>query len=463
MTTGNLTMGPLFYGSGVTSGVKYYQKFWGGADRGYTLRRYRPVKEYYTDSAGKQRYTIRRVDAYPGPVPDTPHAYHMQCQEYESSPGTYRYWTSGPSGGHWVYSPWSPLQAGVGFQHSHVIWDSNDDIALVNKLRARMLGSDFDPGIFMAEFPKACKLITGAATRLVSAYSRARSGRFVSAVRVLLDGSDDLKGVLRATRRQQRAFELEAVRQAKRMGLRPSSPLIDGDVKIPAKRLDKLRQKHARLVQEQREAEATSPLQLRLSRFWLELQYGWRPLVQDLQGGVEAAAHALETPRKRRYTASKRKVSSAAWCRLSGGGVYLYPQKQNIFARKRITAYVTEADVPTMGQMVDLTTIAWEVTPFSFLSDWVVPFGAFLSARAFAARTTGTFIYSTKYVVEGSDFLSSSDNMQHSELSHFKDVIFDRTVSSTLDVKLPVRKSFDQTFSKAHVANAIALLRSLKS
>lgn len=466
MTTGSYTMGPLYYGSGVTSGAKYFQKFWNGADRGYSLQRYRTVKEYYTDSSGKRRYTIHRVDAYPGPVPDTPHVYSVYVQDYDLSPGTYRYWTSDSSGGHWVYSPWSPRQAGIGFQYQNQVWDANDEAILVNKLRASMTGSDFDPGVFIAEFPKAIKLVTGAATRLVSAYNRARSGRFVSAVKVLLDGQN-IKGLeLHRARSQQKAFEMHALREARRLGLGPGQPVVDGDVKVTAARLAKLRRKYGDRLGDD-SSDNTTPMSLRLSRFWLEKQYGWDPLVKDLQGGVQAAAHALEVPFKRRYSATRAKSqkewSMSCWCRIAGGGVVLLPRTFTGGVRKRIVAYVTETDVPSMAQMVDLSTVAWEVTPFSFLADWVVPFGNYLSARAFAARSTGTFVHSLKYWVDGKDFISPSENMQHSPVSRFKNIGFVRTVTTSISVPLPVRKPLDKIFTKTHAANAIALLRSLRN
>lgn len=461
MTTGNVTMGPLLYGSGVTSGSRYYQNFWSGTDRGYSLKRYRPVKEYYTDSAGKRRYTITRIDTYQGLPPDTPHAFSRFVQSYDLSPGTYRYLSSGK----WVYSPWSPRQAGLGFQYQNMVWNSNDDIALVNKLRSRMLGSDFDPGVFIAEFPKAAKLVVTTATRLVSAYSKARSGRFVAAARLLFPGGSADRLIKADMRKTQRRFELQALAQAKQSKLKPGENLIMGDVNIPHSRIAKLRKLHAKRRLEP--VDENNPLTKQLASGWLELQYGWKPLLQDLKGGVEAAAHALETPLKKRYSASISKETKVwtmdCWCRIVGGGVVLLPQTFNGGVRKRIVAYVEETDVPSMSQMVDLTTIAWEVIPFSFVGDWVVPFGSYLSARAFAARTTGTFVHSLKYWVDGKDFLSPSANMQHSQASRFMNVAFTRTITSTLDVKLPVRKSMDKVFSATHIENAIALLRNMRN
>jgi hypothetical protein len=121
---------------------------------------------------------------------------------------------------------------------------------------------------------------------------------------------------------------------------------------------------------------------------WLEYQYGWRPLVQD----VYATADALLNRRKYqaiRVTARSRRVDRYPVTRdLIGNGV-----EERLFMnsseRMLITALFAPPDnlTTTLAGFSSLNpvSIGWELIPYSFVFDWFIDIGGYLRSLESAA------------------------------------------------------------------------------
>ena len=95
------------------------------------------------------------------------------------------------------------------------------------------------------------------------------------------------------------------------------------------------------------------------------MQYGWRPLVQDLKGGAEALAESTR-PKRKRYFAQAKASLPSGYCTLNTGTGWIANSiKPEIVASKRIVAYIEEQNVPTMVSLLDPLTVLHELTPWS--------------------------------------------------------------------------------------------------
>lgn len=267
---------------------------------------------------------------------------------------------------------------------------SNDKNNLVSSLRDRIQGSSFNAGVFLAEGNQALAMIADRATRLARAARYVRAGNYTAARHVLL--------------------------VSKNVNQRYSGAKDVGSV-------------------------------------WLEMQYGWLPLVNDLYEGAQALSHFFTTPLQQTYSVSMTKKGELPTSQYSG---YTWGAASNE-ARRRIKAIVREADTAKLVGLTDPLSIVWEKLPWSFVVDWALPIGTYLSARGVANSLTGTFVTSHKWVVKygnpsgiGFTILAPSYLVETGK--------FDREVSNTLTVFMPTVKGLGEASSWRRAGNALALM-----
>lgn len=400
--------GPIFWGHPKTG--RYIWKDWNGVDdpphRDTLISR--EIRYTTVDRNGKvvkRKYVLRPLKRSKHRAP---HNYHVnnatiypgRIQDFQ---GTDPAW-----------GPISYLNAtfltvfGDGFRiPAPPAWTANDDLVLISKLREKTRGSEFNPAVFFAEGYQALGMITDAATRLARAGAKLKKGDLVGARNALIAG--------------------------KPWSNQPWKPPRQGKTLTPA------------------EAHANN---------WLSLQYGWMPLLGDMKSGAELLAHRCSLPYREKVTVKRR---------LSAWGVGEKPPSDanwgvaRSYVQKQLIAYYTmqESSVSLSG-VLDPELVAWELTPFSFVADWVAPIGDYLANRAFASRLEGLFVTTSTWCMEqqfpspnGGDYFKMS--YAPSSFGR-KDYTVNRVVTTVLDVPAPVVKDFGRIASWKHCANAVALL-----
>lgn len=295
-------------------------------------------------------------------------------------------------------------------------WSSNDELELLNKLNEKVRGHDFNAGVALGTGLQTADLIGNSALRLANGLRALKRGLGTKAIVNALNGATG-----RST------------------GRGKSLPSQD----------------------EHRDVE--------LSRRWLEAQYGWMPLLQDVHGAAEAlAVHVANVHRiKFRVRVTRRQpqlsinmASGAPEGYFSGGLANLYRQ-QLIFAAE------DERDLPSQFVMLGLTdplSIAWELVPWSFAIDWFLPIGDMLSAAAMTPKLNGTFVRTiteTRTSTRSVEPSQSGFETINQQKLMIKTV--NRTIAGTLSV--PLIPGFESPFSKSwkRTANQIALLAGLRS
>lgn len=388
-------------------------KTWSGVDRPKTpvTRVYRSIPQ---DKIVKWCYkgrdytkVVLRSKAWltsfrnPQPIQrDAPHPYTMSCARTTEDP----YFSYQKSDGKYLGFSQQNTNTGDALRFLTPVpsWTSNHDANLIGKLREGMNGSDFHAGIALGEGREALSMIRTAAGKISAAMLLAKRGRMHEAAAALSD------------------------HRYIQNGRKPRFTAKDG--------------------------------KFTLSGNWLELQYGWLPLLHDVYSGAQFLAHHLEVPRVARYTSqvTLRGVPDVAVT--PGRTVFLVNES---FNRKRLIAYITERNVAKMSGLTDPLSVAWELLPYSFVADWFLPVGNFLSARGFSSAIEGTFVTTYSERREGKAWVRGNNpNTTYvgGKGGSYLSLTVNRTVSSSLIVPPPVFKPLSEVVGWRHAVNAVALL-----
>jgi hypothetical protein len=141
------------------------------------------------------------------------------------------------------------------------------------------------------------------------------------------------------------------------------------------------------------------------------------------------------------------------------------------YTRKSMLLHL-EVDEPSFADRFGFkepVSALYEVTPWSFVFDWVLPIGDWISAQQFAWNTKGTveIVTKTYLVTTGNRYLGPDQpgyDQDEPPAWVCSNITFDRVVSGSIPVPLPVMKS-DLLGGEPlnRLANAFSLLVGLGS
>lgn len=287
-------------------------------------------------------------------------------------------------------------------------YDPSQDYRLIEKLRAKVYGSGFNPAVFMAEGREALDMIGGNATRI-----RLGIGALIK---------KDWRGVAAA------------------LSIQP-----DGSMR--------------KLVKNPRKT---------VSSKWLELQYGWLPLVSDMEEGAKWIAEqntlyntSNSVRASRSYEVDQRYKPLA--------GQHAYSRCIRTF-HTRLIVYGYSKTPTYQPSLATAATVAWEKLPYSFVADWAIPIGSYLQSLRTAADLSGKFVKTVFLESKWLDarFTSTPTYAFKGYASPGgpwkKSWVVDRTVTDELVVKNPLGSlATDASFmSWRRCFNAVALLAQRK-
>lgn len=113
-----------------------------------------------------------------------------------------------------------------------------------------------------------------------------------------------------------------------------------------------------------------------ISGRWLELQYGWLPLISSSYEACKAFEAISNGPRKSTFQVSKSR--KAIW------DLSTAPLTASLLIGGKVRTSIQyemyeEMSFARQLGLLDPLSIAWELTPWSFVIDWFFPFGEYLS------------------------------------------------------------------------------------
>lgn len=199
---------------------------------------------------------------------------------------------------------------------------------------------------------------------------------------------------------------------------------------------------------------------------WLELQYGWKPLLNDVYGAAEALAKLHERPNVTKLSYSKT-LRWGSQNPVTFEGCTGVRSTKGKYTRKVVYYFATQSqvhqDLASLG-IYNPLSIAWEILPYSFVIDWFIPIGNYLdtldatTGLSFQKGSSTSFKkFSSVISFKGATGKPGGPNSKAKcdARASFDYVECQRTVLGSFP--LPHLPSFDLRITPTRAANAIAL------
>lgn len=415
MTTGTITQDARGTFTGNAGSFKHgntYKRTWSGADGSITRPARTWVPPYETallDKFGRPiviKGYYKRTSDPRDRKSQRPHAYsttrgRSMTGRYDEKIGVtwYQYVHGDTATTPTYYDSGYTTPADIG-------WSSNDDIVLVNRLRKAMLGSNFDPALFLAQADQTLGMLATSALRVDRAFRLIRKGRLSEAASALTLGTTTSK-------RRHSDFSVK--------GLTPEN----------------------------------------VASAQLELSYGWLPLISDAYQSAQYIGHVTQLPMRSQYRA---RYSRGITCSHPSPSLWKF-SSQNCKVRGQLIAIMQEDfafSSTYLSGLDDPLSMLWERLPWSFVADWFIPIQNYLQNRAFARQVKGTFVKTTGYSldIQGLKPLDPTQRrIPPGDLNTFRVIKLNlnRAISTSLSVPYPKPHSLLEVPSWGRALNATSL------
>jgi len=206
---------------------------------------------------------------------------------------------------------------------------------------------------------------------------------------------------------------------------------------------------------------------------WLALQYGWKPLLQDVYGSCEelaAIAAGVQPDAIEVRAGASTEMGNLSYVGGGDGGwhppVKWSSSDGRVQGHGSIVATFTTQFVNGASRtgLINPLTLAWELIPYSFVVDWFLPVGDFLErCNASDGLTFSRGYIAQKWSMNWNAALFGSPNTSGgwtgtvSGANHTAS-FFDYAREALSWFPAPDWPSFKDPFSPTHVANALSLL-----
>lgn len=122
---------------------------------------------------------------------------------------------------------------------------------------------------------------------------------------------------------------------------------------------------------------------------WLELQYGWLPLISESYEGAKAFEAISKGPRKKVFRTSIKAKGTFEGSQSPSLNSALYREELNRYLQYEMYEEMT---VERQLGLLDPLSVAWELLPYSFVVDWFIPIGTYLSNLNQVPSLKGRFL-----------------------------------------------------------------------
>lgn len=293
-----------------------------------------------------------------------------------------------------------------------------------SKVLTKLLDQSINLGVAVGEGRQTVNLLFNTAKRLASSFRQLKRGDGIGAARILT-------------------------------GQEPPSRIIKWGKRLPAD----LRKDTTKAI----------------SNGWLELQYGWMPLLSDLFGACEFLANKLNRPpRMKVSTRTFRGFEERDSSKNSSGNITTTHEMITYYEVRYVLYFSQQEDhdLAALGLRNPLS-VAWELVPYSFIVDWILPIGTFLNnldatyglqfikgSKTYFYRGSRSYTDTGGTGIDANHFLTSTGWVQDrvDKVRCVREVLTSWPSNPTPSFKNPFSQ-FNSVFDPgAHVASSLALL-----
>jgi len=161
---------------------------------------------------------------------------------------------------------------------------------------------------------------------------------------------------------------------------------------------------HHRAIMKKRQYDSGA----RLDRLWLELNFGWGPLLDDIAQACAVMAQAVPTDTLR--VRASEAVSS--FTRVNYDDGYQTDARLGVKKLQLTSSVVALNPNLLLAKQLGLTNpahVAWDAVPFSFVVDWFLPIGKYLNSfDASLGITLGPTVYSSQCQINATEVAVST-------------------------------------------------------
>jgi hypothetical protein len=198
---------------------------------------------------------------------------------------------------------------------------------------------------------------------------------------------------------------------------------------------------------------------------WLELQYGWKPMLSDIFGACDALSKrgkddwmvtAKGSASVKPYSSYSVKAVDTWW--RSGAARY----ELGVFTRADACPSTAFSSLSSVGVLNPLN-VAWELVPYSFVVDWFLPIGGWLNSLDATVGFEFRGVSQTYYELIEVTAFGETHTDKSTQIIYYNEWVgmkrqltVDRVVLATLPrAGFP---SFKDPLSLGHMANGLSLL-----
>jgi len=194
-----------------------------------------------------------------------------------------------------------------------------------------------------------------------------------------------------------------------------------------------------------------------ISGRWLELQYGWKPLISDVYEAAKAYEAITNGPRVSRVSVS----ISREGLKNTSTSSFNWTGQGTVKERWRLVYEMSEqlSSARSLG-LTDPLSVAWELIPYSFVVDWFLPIGSYLENLNTIPKLRGRFMTIKTRRFQCSAVQGPNPNVKwiNKPTTFNSQFYFTRVVSTSLAVPKPSFESLTDAMSPSRIWNAIALV-----
>lgn len=198
-----------------------------------------------------------------------------------------------------------------------------------------------------------------------------------------------------------------------------------------------------------------------VSGLWLELQYGWKPLVSDVYSGMQFIEAQTAGPRSIEF---EERVSKKISQEVSNSPPEYSIVAEGVVSRTYRVEYTEGLSTPRSLGLLNPAAVLWEKLPWSFVIDWFIPVGTYLDVIGSIPYVEG-WLYRTDFSRASANYrggyrVSGVYTYQGGGVN-YSSVAVKRHAPTKIGsglIKAPTLAALEKAFSIGHIKNAAALV-----